>query len=75
MSLVIHPTGEEGYIQSDRRTLRARLGAGNTGQLEVFLEYHDPLVDEEAALGWYSLADLQGLINTAIQHYQNGTTP
>lgn len=72
MSIRIYPTGEQNYVESDRRQLIATGGRGNTDEAEVYLTYVDPPFGEETGLGWFSLEDLQRLIDTATTHYQNG---
>lgn len=67
----IFATGQDDYITEDRDALHATLGAGNTDQLEVFLTFSTP--GHEEPLGWFRVADLQRLIDTAVRQYQNGT--
>jgi hypothetical protein len=73
MSIRIYPSGEGNYIEDDRRKLIATGGLGNTLKPEVFLTSVDPVYGEEVALGWFTLDDLQRLIDTARKHYENGT--
>jgi len=73
MSIRIHPSGEADYIEDDRRKLIASGGLGMSLEPEIYLTYVDPAYDEETGLGWFTLDDLQRLIDTARKHYENGT--
>lgn len=72
----IHATGFDQYLEEDRPALYATVSRGNTHgqQLEVFLEYVEPTRGSrgEVQLGYFSVADLQAVVNTAIAQYQAG---
>lgn len=72
MSMRIYPTGEQDYIEEDRRRLIASGGSGNSLDPEVFLEFVDPATGEEINLGWFLIEDLHRLANKALSNYKNG---
>lgn len=59
MSIRIYPTGEQEYVEDDRRRLIASRGIGNTDEPEVFLQFVDPVADVDEDLGWFAIADIE----------------
>lgn len=59
----IHPIGSEQFIEDDRPALIATPVGGRTDR--IWLDYADPSTEVDVALGWFSVADLQKIIDAA----------
>lgn len=73
MSVVIRveATGYEDYVPEDRPMITATFGYGNSGRLQVHLEWSDQ--GDTLACGWFAISDLEKIYLAATgRGYGNG---